>query len=261
MTDPTAHPEVALVTGAAGAIGQALVLRLGAAGYRVCGSDLGAEPPASLDGALAGWWPADVTSGADMDALVERVVATVGRIDLLVLNAGVTALGTLAGTTEDVFVRTVDINLGGPFRLARAALPHLERSHGRVVVMSSVAGFAPVAGRPAYTASKHALSGLFESVRHELESRGIGLTMVYPTFLDTSPADLNAAAAGTGPGTSGTRTVAGPVLTADAVASAVVDGVLRRRPAVRPGRTAWAAHHLHRLLPETYRKVMLRRLR
>ncbi len=175
------------------------------------------------------------------------------------LNAGVTALGNLAGTDEDVFTRTLDINVHGPFRLARAALPALIRSRGRIVVLSSVAGFAPVAGRPAYTASKHAVSGLFESVRHELEDDGVGLTMVYPTFLDTSPADLNTAS--TPAAAAPSRTVAGPLLTADDVAASVVEAVRRGRPVVRPGRTAQAAYHLHRLLPGVYRRAMLRRLR
>ncbi len=251
---------VALVTGAGGAIGQALVRRLVVGGYVVVGSDLAGAPPSAIAGVVADWRPADVTSGSAMRGLVDDVVTSQGRLDLLVLNAGVTALGTLADTEEEVFTRTVDVNLHGPFRLARAALPALRRSRGRIVVLSSVAGFAPVAGRPAYTASKHAVTGLFESVRHELAADGIGLTMVYPTFLATSPADLNAAP---DPGeiASASRSVAGPLLGADDVAAAVVEAVRLGRPTVRPGRTARAAYHLHRLLPGVYRRVMLRRLR
>lgn len=243
---------VALVTGAAGAIGSALVHHLVGAGYRVCATDVG-DPPDEVGAVATCWDRADVTDAAAMTRLVDGVVATFGRLDLVVANAGVTALGDLASTPDDTFERVVDVNLHGVVRTVRPALAHLGATGGRIVVMSSVAGFAPVVGRPAYVASKHAVTGLFESLRHELDADGIGVTVVYPTFLTTTPGDANAEAVADRPTT-------GPLLDADDVAAAVVDAVRRGRGKVFPGRVAKLAWMVHRLAPPLYARQMRRRL-
>lgn len=242
---------VALVTGAAGAIGSALVHHLAAAGHRVAATDVG-DPPDEVGAVAACWDRADVTDAATMTRLVDAVVARLGRLDLVVANAGVTALGGLATTPDEVFERVVDVNLHGVVRTVRPALAHLRATGGRIVVMSSVAGFAPVVGRPAYVASKHAVTGLFESLRYELDADGIGVTVVYPTFLTTTPGDANADASD--------RRTTGRLLDADDVAAAVVDAVRRGRGKVFPGRVAKLARTVHRLAPPLYAWQMRRRL-
>ncbi|MFW6204852.1 MAG: SDR family NAD(P)-dependent oxidoreductase, partial [Actinomycetota bacterium] len=186
-----ADPRVALVTGAAGQIGTALLRRLAAEGFHTAGTDLAPEPPPPVADVVGLWLPGDVTELADMQHVVAEVLRRWSRLDVLVVNAGVTAIGTFADTSDEAFSRVMDVNFHGALRITRAALPALRESRGRIAVLSSVAGFAPVAGRPAYTASKHALTGLFESIRHELAADDVGLTMIYPSFLRTPPADLN----------------------------------------------------------------------
>lgn len=255
MAEPTCAPvvsRVVLVTGAGGAIGSALLRRLAATGARTVATDLSVPDgaaPADL------WVAADVTVPDDMQGVVDTAVARFGRIDVLVVGAGITALGSFADTSDAVFRRVVDVNLHGAAHVTRAALPALGRSGGRIVVLSSVAGFAPVTGRPAYTASKHALTGLFESLRPELARSGIRVTMVHPSFLATSPADHNDP-----DGTAATRSLTGPLLDAEVVAGTILHAVARKRDRIFPGRTAKAARVLHRLAPDLYARVMRRRL-
>lgn len=261
---------VVLVTGAAGGIGTALVRAFAAAGYATVGTDLGQDPPAGL--AVDRWCRADVTVAADMERAVAVAVEAFGRLDVLVANAGITALGTFDETSDATFAAVMDVNLHGAVRSTRAALPALRATGGRVVAVASVAGFAPVLGRPAYVASKHAVAGLFESLRPELAPQGVGVTVVYPTFLATAPADANTSdgparpADSDGPGAADRpagsgRSVTGDLLTADDVAAEVVSAVARGRDQVFPGRTARLAHLAHRLAPRLYARAMVRRLR
>lgn len=263
MGEPAAgerHAPVVLVTGAAGAIGTALVRRFAAVGARTVGTDLVDGPPPALADVVDRWVRADVTVPADMDAAVAVALDAFGHLDVVVANAGITALGTFDETSDDAFVRVMDVNLHGAVRTVRAALPALRASRGRLVAMSSVAGFAPVLGRPAYVASKHAVTGLFESLRHELAPVGVGVTVVHPTFLATSPGDANPAAEGAAPGPSSGRRTTGRLLDADDVAREVVRAVRRGDDRVFPGRTARLAHVVHRWAPRLYARQMRRRL-
>jgi NAD(P)-dependent dehydrogenase (short-subunit alcohol dehydrogenase family) len=249
VTDPS---PVVLVTGAAGAIGSALLRRFADAGARTVGTDLRDAAP---DGVRADLWvPGDVTVPADLERVIAEAVDRFGRLDVVVVNAGVTALGSFDDTSDEAFRRVVDVNLHGAVHSLRAALPALRSSAGRVVVLSSVAGFAPVVGRPAYVASKHAVTGLFESLRPELARDGVAVTLVFPTFLDTAPADVGGGGAAAG------RSVTGGLLTADDVAREVVRGVARGRECVYPGRVSKAARLLHRFAPRVYARTMRRRL-
>lgn len=252
------HGPVVLVTGAAGAIGTALLRRFADVGCRTVGTDLGDAPPDALVDVVERWTRADVTVADDMARAVGRAVEAFGRLDVVVANAGITALGSFADTSDEVFTRVLDVNLHGAIRTLRPALEPLRASGGRVVAISSVAGFAPVLGRPAYVASKHAVAGLFESLRYELAPAGIGVTVVYPSFLATSPADANPAHPDAG-GPTG-RTVTGRLLGADDVARQVVRAVRRGDGQVYPGRVAKLARVVHRLAPGLYARQMQRRL-
>lgn len=262
MSD-TAGPVV-VVTGAAGAIGTALVRRFAAVGCRVVGIDLAEHAPAAIVDVVALWCRGDVTEATDMQDAVDAAVEALGRIDVVVANAGITALGSFDETSDESFARVMDVNLHGAVRTLRAALPHLRASRGRVAVMSSVAGFAPVLGRPAYVASKHAVTGLFESLRPELAPDGVGVTVVHPTFLATSPADANPTGRREGTvepaAVAGPRRVTGRLLDADDVAHDVVRGLRRGDGQVFVGRTARLVRLVHRLAPNLYVRLMVRQL-
>ncbi len=245
--------RVAVVTGGRGAIGRALDARLSVEGWTVVALDVAATEPDAQDERFVSM---DTTDTASVTAAFDEVARRFGRLDLLVLAAGVTALGSFEETEDAAFRRCMEVNFHGAVHCLRAALPALRAAGGDVVVLSSVAGFAPVVGRPAYVASKHALTGFFEAVRPELARDGVGVVLVHPTFVASELADANE----TGHGSGGARTTTGALVTPDDVAGDVAEALARGRRRVLPGRTSWLAYHVHRLLPGLYERMMTRRL-
>ena len=238
--------ESAVVTGAGGQIGSAVLDALTDRGYMAHGLDL----PTSCPDGDARYRPCDLTD----DAAVAELLPRFGRIDLLVHSAGLSAIGGFTDHDVADHRRVMDVTHFAAVSVTLAALPGLREARGRVVLIGSVAGFAPVLGRPAYVAAKHAVTGLFEAIRPELAAAGVGLTVVHPTFVTGGMAEV-ARAAGS------ERAPTGEELTVDEVVSALLDGVDRGRDEVLVGRTARLAMAVNRLSPRLYMALMLRRLR
>ncbi len=133
------------------------------------------------------------------------------------------------------------------------------RSRGAVVVISSVAGFSPLAARTGYAASKHALHGLFDTLRAELEGTGVGVLVVCPSFIRTGIADSHLGADGAA--AHGPRTVVGTALEPDAAAEDIVRSLESGRSLLLLGRVAKLAWWVSRLAPQLYARIMLRRFR
>lgn len=252
-----------VVTGAAHGIGRALVERFAAAGHRVAVLDLDAEAARvradalERGGANALAIACDVTSQAACDDAMAQVCASWGGIDVLVNNAGITHVGCVRDTDVEILRRVMDVNFFGAVHATRAALPSLLERRGRVVAMSSVAGFAPLATRAGYVASKHALQGFFETLRAEHARDGLGVTLVCPSFVRT---DIGSRALGARVGEGApVRSGVGHELEPEAAADAIYRGILRGRRLVWVGREArlswWASH----LAPRIYERMMLRR--
>eukprot|EP01113_Clastostelium_recurvatum_P034180 TRINITY_DN4601_c0_g1_i4.p1 TRINITY_DN4601_c0_g1~~TRINITY_DN4601_c0_g1_i4.p1 ORF type:complete len:221 (-),score=50.21 TRINITY_DN4601_c0_g1_i4:39-701(-) len=126
---------------------------------------------------------ADVTVQADCERLMKKVVAAWGGIDILVLNAGAGAIFPFSDITDlSVFNSNMDINFIGPVYCTYFALPHLKKSHGSIVVVSSLAGKIGAPNRTAYSASKHAVQGFFNALRCEVGSQ-VQVTIVCPGFV------------------------------------------------------------------------------
>lgn len=241
---------VAVVTGAAGRIGTSLLRAFGREGWTVVGLDLPDACPPD-DTRFIG---VDITDPDAVDATFAEVLARHGRIDLLVNNAGTSAIGAFTDHDVRTHAQVMAVNHLGAVACTQAALPALVASGGRVVVTSSVAGFAPVLGRPAYVAAKHAVTGLFDALRPELGAMGVGVTVVHPTFVTGGMGEAADRA------TDARRTTTGPEISPDDVAAAVLRAVRTGQGRVLVGRTAHLAWHLNRLLPRTYASLMTRRL-
>jgi short-subunit dehydrogenase len=239
--------RVSVVTGAAGQIGRCLVDTLTARGYDVVGLDLPAA--CSDDPRLRG---CDITDDEQVAHVVAGIVEEKRRIDLLIHSAGLSAIGAFTDHDMSVHRKVMDVTHFGAVSVTQAALPGLRNARGRVVLIGSVTGFAPVLGRPPYVAAKHAVTGLFTAIRPELELQGIGVTIVHPTFVTGG---MSEAARG------GERTTSGPEVTAQDVADSLLDGVAHGRDLVLVGRTAKLSWTVNRLAPGLYVKLMLRRLR
>ena len=181
--------QVAIVTGSARGIGRATAARLVSEGATVVVNDVDepaiADALAWLDGGPGFAVPghADVTSDADVAALVASTVADYGRVDVLVNNAGGAKPGSRWSTVEDMTRRDWDdflaLNLTSAFLCSRAVVPAmLERGYGRIVCVSSISGENGQRAGAGYAAAKAGLTGLVASLAKEVGARGVGVNGV-----------------------------------------------------------------------------------
>jgi NAD(P)-dependent dehydrogenase (short-subunit alcohol dehydrogenase family) len=253
-----------LVTGAASGIGRALAHRFGAAGARVGVLDIDAPGAEAVRAELAAAGvealalPCDITSPEACEAAVAQVTAAFGGVDVLINNAGMSHHSLFADTDVKVLRRIMDVNFFGAVHCTQAALPSLRARRGAVVALSSVAGFAPLLRRTGYAASKHALHGLFDSLREELVGSGVAVLLVCPSFVDT--AIDRSALAGDGTKLTGAKPVIGKLLSPEEVAAAVVAAVARRaRGPLLLSPVAKASWWLSRVAPRAYSAIMRRK--
>jgi NAD(P)-dependent dehydrogenase (short-subunit alcohol dehydrogenase family) len=242
-----------LVTGAGGGIGGATCTLLRSRGAVVVAADLDAQPPA---GVADHYEQLDVTDDTSVESAVRGAAEAMGGLDGLVLSHGTTALGPAASTPMAAVETVLAVNLRGAIAVTQAALPLLMASRGRVAVMSSVSGFAPLVHRTAYSASKHGLHGYFDSLRAELHG-AVSVTIVAPSFVATGIEHRAAHRAG---GAAGAWSTTGTVCPPESIAVVIVDAMARRRRLVLPSRTARLAYLVSRASPGVYERVMRRRV-
>ncbi|GIH18634.1 SDR family NAD(P)-dependent oxidoreductase [Rugosimonospora africana] len=184
--------RVALVTGAAGGIGQASAALLAERGAAVAVNALDAAEAREVADAITANGGraipvyADVSDAAAIGAAVEATVAAFGRLDVLVVCAGIQRYGTVADTDEKTWDEVFAINAKGVFLTARAAIPHLRSSPaGAIVVVSSVQSRATQTSVAAYAASKGAVNALVRSIAIDEAPYGIRANAVNPGSVDT----------------------------------------------------------------------------
>ena len=186
--------QIAIVTGAARGIGQAISMLLAEQGATVIAADINAEGLTAAVGeakakGLAGKIVPkllNVTDGAAIDAFIDEVMKEFGKIDILVNNAGITRDGLLMNMEDEQFDLVIDVNLRSVFRLTRAVSRYMVRArYGRIVNMASVSGMMGNPGQANYAASKAGVIGFTKTVAKELGKRGITANAVAPGFIDT----------------------------------------------------------------------------
>ena len=262
MTDRTFEDSVVVITGAAGGIGRAIARRFARAGARIVALDVDAEGLVETERALTGHsvvsLRCDITRTEDCEHAVREAIARFGQIDVLVNNAGIVHRSAFRDTALDVFRRVMEVNFFGSLQMTKAALEALIARQGLVIVVSSVAGVAPLYGRSGYSASKHALHGLFESLRAELAGSGLEVLMVCPTFT-RSAFEQRALDADGGRVTRG-RSRVGTEASPDDVARAIFDAARRRQRLLVHTPVGKLAFALSRLAPGVYEKLMVKKL-
>jgi short-subunit dehydrogenase len=255
-----------VVSGAAGGLGRALALRFGAAGARLGLLDRDeaglAGTAALLRGAGAPACAAAVCDVADPPACAEAMAAVrreLGAIDVLINNAGISHRSAFTRTDPAVIRRVMEVNFFGALHCTHAALPDLIERRGQLIVISSVAGFAPLVARTGYSASKHALHGFFDSLRSEIEPLGVKVLLVCPSFIDTG-IEKNALA-GDGAPVRHPQAIVGERARAEDVAALIHDAAAAERRLLLPSRTAQLAWWVSRLAPRWYERLMVARLK
>jgi len=181
----------ALVTGAGRGIGRAIARSLARAGARVT---VVSRTPTDLDslvneieaeGGVARAFTGDVRDASVCQGAVDAAVTAFDGLQVLVNNAGIGAFSNLADTSDETWDAVMGTNLTAPFRLTRAALPHLARGGGHVFMISSLAGTNAIAGLAAYCASKAALDHLAACLMLEVRQQGVKVTVIAPGSVDT----------------------------------------------------------------------------
>jgi len=180
--------RVCLVTGAAQGIGQATAEALARRGGRVVVADIQFEKAEQVAAGLPATAMAvhlDVTDGESIQAALAEVAARFGDVAVLVNNAGIGEGHLVEHLDEEVWQRTLDVNLTGPFRMVQATLPQLKRTRGHVATVASLAAriWSPLLGH--YSATKAGVAAFSETLRIELKPHGIGVTTVYFGTIDT----------------------------------------------------------------------------
>ena len=175
-----------LITGASRGIGEQAARRFAEAGATVALAARSAGPIESLADELGGAaYAVDLADPAQVSGFIDRVESD-GALDVLVNNAGVEDIGLLTDTDEAAIDHLLSLNVATPFKLARQVLPGMiERGHGRIVQISSLAALSPIPAMVVYTASKAALTHGTGSLELELRGTGVELTTVHLGIIET----------------------------------------------------------------------------
>ncbi len=182
----------AIVTGAGRGIGRSIALALAQGGAYVALASRTVEELEQVRdeiAALAGravCIPADVGDEAQVKQLVSRAVEQLGRLDIVVNNAGVGAFGPLELASTEQWDHVMAVNARGTFLMCREAIPHLRQHHPSYIVnISSVVGVKGYANQTLYSASKHAMMGMSKALARELQPDGIRVHAICPGAVDT----------------------------------------------------------------------------
>ncbi|WP_456271132.1 SDR family oxidoreductase [Bacillus sp. AK031] len=253
-----------LITGAAGGLGQELCLAFGRRGAVILALDIHPKHLESLKRLLKDnniqceIYVCNIADKQQCKAVIKKIESLYSSIDMVIHNAGISHRSTFMDTKLEVLENIISVNVNGTINLTHFTLNQIMKNKGSYVVVSSVAGFAPLMGRTGYAASKHALHGFFETLRAEVEDYGVKILMVCPSFMKT--AMEHTAFDGDGKQVSKNKQTVGNVLTPVFVAEQIVKGVLSSKKRIYISPIAKFSLIFSRLIPDVYNKIMKRRM-
>jgi len=260
----------AVVTGAGSGIGRALAQQLASAGSALALADvdkaglLQTADSLLTKGAVVTTHVVDVADEAAVRAFAQEVSKKHGRVTLLINNAGIALHGNFDEVSLDDFHLLMNINFWGTVYGVTYFLPLLKREkRAQIVNISSVFGMIAPAGQCAYAASKFAVRGFTEALRHELDGGNVGVTCVHPGGIRTQiarHARIGAGVTGTGHQEKAARFEKLLRTSPEVAAARILRGAERREPRVLIGADAYQVDILQRLRPATYWKTLSRRM-
>ncbi len=255
---------VVVVTGAASGIGAAICKTFGKKGAKIVLLDMDKEGVEATkqelveQGIDAVAQRCDVTDAVQCQERIEEVIRRYGGIDVLANNAGITQGGPFLEADMPMYRKVMDVNFFGALHCSKAAIESLIKRKGLIIVTSSIAGLAPVLGRTGYCASKHALHGLFCTLRAELKQYGVHVMIVCPGFTKTNL--QTRALDGDGTPTSHSQSRVGRQALPEDVADAIYRGALKRKNLIVLTPVGKASYFLYKFTPALYERTMAKLL-
>ena len=196
MKDKYFRDKVIIITGARQGIGKALSLLLAEAGARLSINSRNAEKLAELknklflNGCDVTEIPGDISEEEVCRDIVEKTIERFGKIDVLINNAGIAGAGTVEEAESVVFKKQIEVNLLASYYMTKYALPHIKKTDGSILFVSSLAGLFGLPGYSGYSASKMALTSLAQSLKNELHGRNVHIGVAYVGFTENDPAKV-----------------------------------------------------------------------
>lgn len=236
------HDQVVIVTGASAGIGRSLTLLLASqcakvviAARRVERLEQIAESCRMFCGEVM-VVPTDVSDESQCKALIETTIATYGRLDMLINNAGMAA-SALFDEFHDLhlFKQTMDVNFYGAVYCTYYALSYLKKTQGRIVAVSSLGGKAAMPYNTPYCSSKYAMHGFYDSLRMELRQQGVSCTVICPWWVATEFHEAQLTKEGAPRGPRGRAYYTKKTMTSDQCAKIILDAAAKRRREVLMG--------------------------
>jgi 3-oxoacyl-[acyl-carrier protein] reductase len=188
--------KVAIVTGGARGIGREIALALAAEGADIAVCDVNEEALLQVKAEIEALSrkciaeKVDVGNAVSCEEMVNKILDKLGKIDILINNAGITRDALLMRMREDDWDAVINVNLKGAFNFTKSVCrPMIKQRHGRIVNIASIIGMIGNAGQANYAASKAGLIGLTKSSAKELAARGINVNAIAPGFITTPMTD------------------------------------------------------------------------
>ena len=252
--------QVVIITGGSSGIGKALAVTYAQGGAKVVitgrNEDRLNEVATELDGLKAPnlCLKLDVASEADNKHLIDETIKAFGQINVLINNAGISMRALFEEIEVEVFKKVMDINFYGTLYATKYALPHILKTKGSIVGVSSINGYRGTPARTAYTASKYAMNGFFESLRTEVMHRGVHVLVACPGFTGTNIRNAALTADGTSQGDSPRDE--GKMMTAEEVADGIIKAIKKRKRDIIFTTQGKLAVFLNKVIPGRMDKIV-----
>ncbi len=265
MSQQPFNEKVVVITGGASGIGLALAGKFAHEGAFIGLIDMdktaleACEKQFADRGHRAVGVVCDVTRQDMCEAAVAKIIAAFGHIDVLVNNAGITQRSLFTETEVAVFQKVMAVNFFGALYCTRAAIDSIIKRRGMIIVNESIAGVAPLLGRTGYSASKHALHGLFTSLRCEIRHTGAHVMIVCPGFIKTNL--QTRALGGDGNITTVPQSRIGKQDTPESAAASIYHGAVKRKNLLVLTWMGKIGYRVSRLTPGIYERLMTRQFK
>lgn len=265
MIRPSFKKKIVVVTGAASGIGASISRKFAQEGATIGMLDKDGKGvrAAATELVAAGMnaigLPCDVSQEAQCTLAIRQVIDRYGGIDVLVNNAGITQRSAFIETRLSVYREVMEVNFFGSLYCTKSAIDSLIERRGMIIIIESIAGLAPLLGRTAYCASKHALHGLFTSLRSEMRASGVHVMIVCPGFVKTN-LQLRALD-GDGRITAHPQSRVGKQDSPDRIAEAVYKGGLKQKKMLILSPIGKLTYWISRITPVLFERIMTRQLK